>query len=86
MRLLPVPLLLVLLLFCACGSPRRSGAKAAGEPCTSSEECPVDHACVGCTERDAVCLRGCREDADCAVTACKTVECITCPCPGECAW
>ena len=56
----------------------------AGERCSTSAECPIGHACLGCSAEDARCLPGCQEDDDCPSGTCAQVACITCPCPSEC--
>ena len=54
-------------------------------PCATDLECGAGFVCEGCGEEDRRCIRGCREDKDCAAgETCRQVQCVRCPCPPLC--
>ncbi len=77
-------LILTLGLLSGCGPRARFGDVPAGGSCQSSAQCPIDHACAGCSQEEAICTQGCSTDDDCSEGHCEQVECVTCPCAGRC--
>ncbi len=58
-------------------------AEAAG--CQTDAECGRGWVCGRCGQGPGQCIPGCSSSADCPPGAtCVQVQCIRCPCPGEC--
>jgi|GEM_PF-4651218 len=58
-------------------------AEAAG--CQTDAECGRGRVCGRCGQGPGECIPGCSTSADCpSGTTCVQVQCIRCPCPGEC--
>ena len=70
-----------------CPCPGRCQDVAPDPICRNDEDCGDGQVCElgGPNCRTPVCVRGCHDRADCADNqACQQVECLTCPCPGQC--
>lgn len=57
--------------------------------CDDDDDCAPGTVCEPsgprCSLDDMECVAGCHDDADCgAGQICDNVECVTCPCPGNC--
>jgi hypothetical protein len=58
-------------------------AEAAG--CQTDAECGRGRVCGRCGQGPGECIPGCSTSADCPPgNTCIQVQCIRCPCPGEC--
>jgi hypothetical protein len=68
------------------GTPDATTAPRAEEAgCLTDAECGRGRVCGRCGEGPGECIAGCSTSADCpAGWTCRQVQCIRCPCPGEC--
>ncbi len=60
-----------------------------GSGCSDDDDCGQGTVCEPsgpiCNVNDMQCVAGCHADNDCANDEiCNIVQCVTCPCPGEC--
>jgi hypothetical protein len=67
----------------AGGTPSAPRAESAG--CQTNAECGPGRVCGRCDDGPGECIPGCSTSADCPPgNRCIRVQCIRCPCPGEC--
>lgn len=54
--------------------------------CQQDKDCPQGQVCEGCGGNEPKsCIPGCHEHAQCGPgQRCQQVQCIRCPCPGQC--
>jgi hypothetical protein len=53
--------------------------------CNQDSDCPGGQVCEGCGESNKECVPGCHESSQCpSGHKCQQVQCIRCPCPGQC--
>jgi len=59
------------------------GACSADSDCSGGEVC---ESCPGVNGGRSACTPGCHHDSQCpAGQQCRVVECVSCPCPGQCS-
>ena len=67
------------------GAADAGQARAEAAGCQTNAECGRGQVCGRCGEAPGKCIPGCSTSADCpAGSTCVQVQCIRCPCPGEC--
>lgn len=68
------------------GTPDASPApRAEAAGCQTDAECGPGRVCGRCGQGPGECIPGCSTSADCPPgSRCVQVQCIRCPCPGEC--
>lgn len=66
------------------GSDEGGGRMAKPGWCKDDKDCAKGEVCERCGN-DATCTPGCHTDAQCGDNQkCQQVQCIRCPCPGQC--
>jgi Cys-rich repeat protein len=65
-------------------APREGGRMAKPGWCQEDKDCPSGQVCESCGEEKS-CVQGCHINEQCgAGQRCNQVQCIRCPCPGQC--
>jgi len=68
------------------GTAPQGEAQAAPGSCQTDADCSKGQVCEGCRQdRPKECVMGCHRDDQCGPgERCHQVQCIRCPCPGQC--
>lgn len=68
----------------AAPAPQVAKDGAANAACAKDSDCPAGHVCESCGPQRE-CAPGCHTDDQCPKgERCTRVQCIRCPCPGQC--